>query len=62
VHADGTVHKQAVSIGLRTERAVQITSGLTAAATVVTEGGYGLDDGTRVTVSADKNGESGDKH
>lgn len=62
VRADGTVHKQVVAIGLRTEQSVQITSGLTSAATVVTDGGYGLDDGTRVTVSNDKTGDSGDKH
>ena len=47
---DGTVKKQAVTVGIRTANAVQILSGLSPASTVVTEGGYGLDNGTKVSV------------
>ena len=50
VAADGTAHKRAVTVGIRTPEAVQILSGLTTADTVITEGGYGLDEGTKVTV------------
>ena len=50
VAADGTTKKQAVKVGIRTTDAVQIVSGLTAGDTVVTQGGYGLDNGTKVTV------------
>ena len=50
VQPDGTTKKQAVRVGIRTADAVQIVSGLSADATVVTEGGYGLDNGTRVTL------------
>lgn len=50
VAADGTTKKQAVKIGIRTADATQIISGLSAGDTVVTQGGYGLDDGTKVTV------------
>lgn len=57
---DGTVHKRAVTVGLRTNASVQILSGISASDTVVTKGGYGLDDGTRVTAGGE-NGNSGDK-
>lgn len=50
VAADGTAKKQAVKVGVRTADAVQVVSGLSAADMVVTQGGYGLDNGTRVTV------------
>ncbi len=50
VAADGTTKKQAVKVGIRTANTVQIVSGLSAGDTIVTQGGYGLDDGTKVTV------------
>ena len=50
VGPDQVVHKRAVKVGLRTEQSVQITEGVTPGDTVVTEGGYGLDDGTKVKV------------
>ncbi len=50
IAADGTTKKQAVKVGIRTADAVQIVSGLTAGSMVVTQGGYGLDNGTKVTV------------
>jgi HlyD family secretion protein len=58
VGADGAAHKRAVQVGLRTTEKVQILSGVTPADVVVTEGGYGLDDGTKITVS---NGKDDDK-
>ncbi len=53
VGADATAHKRPVQVGLRTEKSVQIVSGITPADQVVTEGGYGLDDGTRVELGGD---------
>ena len=50
IAADGTTKKQPVKVGIRTADAVQILSGLSAADTVVTQGGYGLDNGTKVIV------------
>jgi multidrug efflux pump subunit AcrA (membrane-fusion protein) len=50
VGPDSVVHKRAVRIGIRTLDKVQILSGVTPADLVVTEGGYGLDDGTKVAV------------
>jgi multidrug efflux pump subunit AcrA (membrane-fusion protein) len=41
-----------VTIGLRSSGRVQITSGLRGGETVVTEGNYGLPDGTKVTVGS----------
>ena len=49
IGADGAAHKKPVTIGIRTPEAVQILSGLSALDNVITEGGYGLDDGTKVS-------------
>ena len=54
---DGTAQKRAITIGIRTPKAVQILSGLSTAENVITEGGYGLDEGTKVTI-----GKPGDNH
>jgi HlyD family secretion protein len=66
VGSDGAAHKHAVKVGLRTTERVQILSGVTSSDMVVTEGGYGLDDGTKVTVGVkdkddDKGGAADDK-
>jgi multidrug efflux pump subunit AcrA (membrane-fusion protein) len=45
-------HEVHVTIGLRSSGRVQITSGLRGGETVVTEGNYGLPDGTKVTVGS----------
>jgi multidrug efflux pump subunit AcrA (membrane-fusion protein) len=50
VGADGTSHKKIVKVGIRTPETVQILSGLAPSDTVVSEGGYGLDDGTKVKI------------
>ena len=50
IQRDGTAKKQPVKVGIRTADAVQILSGVSAHDNVVTEGGYGLDDGAKVTV------------
>jgi len=61
VGSEGVAHKHAVKVGLRTTEKVQILSGVTNADMVVTEGGYGLDDKTKVTVGGkeDKDDEKG---
>lgn len=60
VGTDGAAHKRVVKVGIRTPEAVQIASGLSVADTVVTDGGYGLDDGTKVTVGKPDAGDSKD--
>ena len=47
---DGTSHRAVVKVGIRTPEMVQILSGITQQDSVVTEGGYGLEDGTRLKV------------
>lgn len=63
VAADGTAHRRAVTLGIRTPETAQILSGLSPSDKVITDGGYGLDDGTPVTIekpgAADKDAESG---
>jgi multidrug efflux pump subunit AcrA (membrane-fusion protein) len=61
VGADGAAHKRAVQVGLRTIEKVQILNGVTPSDMVVTEGGYGLDDGTKVTVGGGKGDDKGGK-
>ena len=50
VGADGVAHTRAIKIGIRTAEAVQVVSGLSTSDMVVTGGGYGLDDNTKVTI------------
>jgi HlyD family secretion protein len=66
VGSDGAAHKHAVKVGLRTTEKVQILSGVTSSDMVVTEGGYGVEEGTKVSVGAkvkdeDKGGAADDK-
>jgi RND family efflux transporter MFP subunit len=58
IGSDGTVKKRAVTIGLRTPKAVQVLSGLSSQDMVVTAGGYGLDDGTKVKIGAADEGDN----
>lgn len=62
VGGDGAVHKKAVKVGLRTAEKVQILDGVGVSDLVVTEGGYGLDEGTKVKVGGkeDKDSDKGD--
>jgi multidrug efflux pump subunit AcrA (membrane-fusion protein) len=59
VAADSTAKKRAVKVGIRTADKVQILAGVTPADTVITEGGYGLDDGTKVKIGAKDKGDDG---
>ncbi len=45
---DGAAHKRAVQVGILDGTNAQITNGLTTTDTVITEGAYGLEDGTKV--------------
>jgi len=47
-------HEVHVTIGVRTADRMQILTGLQGGETVVTEGNYGLPDGTKVTFGSDK--------
>ncbi len=47
---DGATAKRAVAIGIQTDESTQILSGLKPSDMVITTGGYGLDEGTKVKV------------
>jgi HlyD family secretion protein len=59
--ADGIAHKRGVTLGIRTAENIQITEGLSAGDNVITEGSYGLDDGTKITLAADNPDEGAPK-
>jgi multidrug efflux pump subunit AcrA (membrane-fusion protein) len=59
VAADNTAHKKAVVVGIRTREMVQILSGIDTNDIVITTGGYGLDNGTKVKVGKPDSGEDG---
>ena len=54
VAGDGTAHRRAVKLGIRNPESVQILDGLAPPSTVITEGSYGLDDGTKVAIGPAK--------
>jgi HlyD family secretion protein len=49
---DGVAHKKAVDVGIQDAGEVQITGGISSSDNVITEGAYGLDDGTKVKIAA----------
>jgi multidrug efflux pump subunit AcrA (membrane-fusion protein) len=57
---DGTAHKRAVKVGIRTPEMAQITSGLSPSDQVITEGSYGLEEGTKITLGGKAGGEDKD--
>jgi len=59
VGSDGAAHLKSVQVGIRLPNKVQITGGIGTSDTVITSGGYGLDEGTKVEIKAA--GQSGDK-
>jgi RND family efflux transporter MFP subunit len=60
VGADDVAHLRSVKVGIRTAQKVQITDGLSLKDNVITNGSYGLDDGTKVTSGGAKP-DTGDK-
>lgn len=66
VAADGTAKKRNVTVGIQTKESTQIVDGLKPDDMVITGGGYGLDEGTKVRIGpaeakdADDAGKAGD--
>jgi HlyD family secretion protein len=54
---DSAAHKRAVKVGITDGDNAQIVNGLQASDTVITDGAYGLDDGTKVKVGAPESGD-----
>lgn len=50
IKSDGTASKRPVTLGIRDSESAEILSGISPADTVITSGGYGLDEGTKVKV------------
>jgi multidrug efflux pump subunit AcrA (membrane-fusion protein) len=61
IKPDGTAAKKPVTLGIRTSESAQIVSGLTPADMVITNGGYGLDEGTKVKAGTAPAEAGGDK-
>ena len=57
--SDGAAHKKTVEVGISDGTNTQILSGLTEKDTVITDGAYGLDDGTKVKAGG-KDDDKGD--
>jgi multidrug efflux pump subunit AcrA (membrane-fusion protein) len=53
IASDSTAHKKIVTLGIQTPENTQILSGLVPTDMVITTGGYGLDDGTKVKIGTD---------
>jgi len=47
---DGAAHNRNITVGVQTKESTQVLSGINPGDTVITGGGYGLDDGTKVKV------------
>ena len=58
---DGTAKKRDVTVGLQTKESTQILTGLVAGDMVITGGGYGLDDGTKVKLGPAEKKDDDDK-
>ncbi len=61
VAPNGTARKQSVAIGVQTKESTQIVEGLKPSDTVITTGGYGLDEGTKVKVGPAESKDPEDK-
>jgi multidrug efflux pump subunit AcrA (membrane-fusion protein) len=57
---DSTAHKKVVTLGIQNSEDVQILSGITASDMVISTGGYGLDENTKVKIGTDPNAKSDD--
>ena len=61
INPGGVAAKRPVTLGITTSESAQILSGLGAADTVISSGGYGLDEGTKVKVGSAPAEAAGDK-
>jgi HlyD family secretion protein len=61
IKPNGTAAKRPVTLGIRTSESAQVLSGLTPADKVITTGGYGLDEGTKVKVGTAPTEAGGEK-
>lgn len=60
IAGDGTAHKKPVTLGVQNGDNVQVLSGLSTSDMVISTGGYGLDENTRVKIGTDPNAKPDD--
>jgi len=60
IAGDSTAHKKTVTVGIQNAEDVQLISGVTASDIVISSGGYGLDEGTKVKIGTDPNAKPDD--
>lgn len=60
VGSDSAAHKKPVTLGIVTKDDAQVLSGIAQQDMVISTGGYGLDEGTKVKIGADPNAKSDD--
>jgi RND family efflux transporter MFP subunit len=59
--SDNVAHQKTVQMGIRGVKETQITSGVNAGENVVTSGGYGLPDKTKIKIEAPEKGQDADQ-
>jgi len=59
--SDNVAHQKTVQLGIRGVTETQITSGVNAGESVITSGGYGLPDKTKIKIEAPEKSEDADK-
>jgi RND family efflux transporter MFP subunit len=60
IAADSTAHKKTVTLGIQNAEDAQILSGVTQSDMVISTGGYGLDENTKVKIGVDPNAKPDD--
>jgi HlyD family secretion protein len=60
IGSDGKAHKRLVKLGIQTPGSVEVLDGVASSDTVITTGGYGLDNGTSVKIGAASEGDHAD--
>jgi multidrug efflux pump subunit AcrA (membrane-fusion protein) len=61
IAADSTAHKKPVTLGIQTADRVQVLSGIAANDMVISTGGYGLDENTKVKIGTDPGAKDEDE-
>jgi RND family efflux transporter MFP subunit len=60
IAADSTAHKKTVTLGIQNAEDAQVLSGITQSDMVISTGGYGLDENTKVKIGVDPNAKPDD--
>ena len=58
---DSTAHKKPVTLGIQSADRVQVISGISANDMVISTGGYGLDENTKVKIGTDPGAKGDDE-